>query len=139
MLTQGRLVPRQPWAIKRTTPTALRGCNIRHGGFIHGNADIISTALRGCNIRNDGFTHGNADIISMHCVVVTFTMVDFHSWKRRHNIYGVASLQHSSWWIHSWFLISSAEILDTNCEFLSSINRNLFDFKASVDLVIKKK
>ncbi|ERJ98142.1 hypothetical protein HMPREF9145_2606 [Segatella salivae F0493] len=35
MLTQGRLVPRQPWAIKRTTPTALRGENIRHGGFIH--------------------------------------------------------------------------------------------------------
>ena len=34
LLTQGRLVPRQPWAIKRTTPTALRGCNIRHGGFI---------------------------------------------------------------------------------------------------------
>ena len=71
---------------------ALRGCNIHHGGFIHGNADIISTTL-----------------------------------------------QHSSWWIHSWFLISSAEILDTNYEFLSSINRNLFDFKASVDLVIKKK
>ncbi len=31
-LTRGRLVPRQPWAIKRTTPTALRGENIRHGG-----------------------------------------------------------------------------------------------------------
>ena len=26
---------RQPWAIKRTTPTALRRYNIRHGGFIH--------------------------------------------------------------------------------------------------------
>ena len=25
---------------------ALRGCNIHHGGFIHGNAGIISTALR---------------------------------------------------------------------------------------------
>ena len=46
MLTQGRLVPRQPWAIKRTTPTALRGCNIRNDGFTHGNAGIISTALR---------------------------------------------------------------------------------------------
>ena len=64
MLTQGRLVPRQPWAIKRTTPTALRGYNIRHGGFIHGSAGIISTALRGYNIRNDGFTHGSAGIIS---------------------------------------------------------------------------
>ena len=64
MLTQGRLVPRQPWAIKRTTPTALRDENIRHGGFIHGNADIIFTALRGYNIRHGGFIHGNADIIS---------------------------------------------------------------------------
>ena len=62
MLTQGRLVPRQPWAIKRTTPTALRDENIRHGGFIHGNAGIISTALRGYNIRHGGFIHGNADI-----------------------------------------------------------------------------
>ena len=64
MLPQGRLVPRQPWAIKRTTPTALRGYNIRHGGFIHGNVGIISMALRGYNIRHGGFIHGNAGIIS---------------------------------------------------------------------------
>ncbi len=64
MLTQGRLVPRQPWAIKRTTRTELRGENIRHGGFTHGNAGIISTALHRCNIRNYGFIHGNAGIIS---------------------------------------------------------------------------
>ena len=63
MLTRGRLVPRQPRAIKRTIRTELRGENIRHDGFIHGNAGIISTALRGYNIRNNGFTHGNADII----------------------------------------------------------------------------
>ena len=37
---------RQPWAIKRTTRTELRGYNIRHGGFIHGNAGITSTVLR---------------------------------------------------------------------------------------------
>ena len=64
MLPQGRLVPRQPWAIKRTTPTALRGYNIRHGGFIHYNIGIKPTALRRCNIRNYGFIHGNAGIIS---------------------------------------------------------------------------
>ena len=63
MLTQGSLVPRQPWAIKRTTPTALRGENIHYGGFIHGNADIIFTALRGYNIRHGEFIYGNADII----------------------------------------------------------------------------
>ena len=64
MLTRGRLVPRQPWAIKRTTRTELRGENIRHGGFIHGNAGIIFTVLHCRNIRNYGFIHGNADIIS---------------------------------------------------------------------------
>ena len=46
MLPQGRLVPHQPWAIKRTTRTELRGENIHYGGYIHGNVDIISTALR---------------------------------------------------------------------------------------------
>ena len=56
--SQGRLVPRQPWAIKRTTPTALRRCNIRNYGFIHGNADIISTVLRGYNIRHGGYIPG---------------------------------------------------------------------------------
>ena len=48
---------RQPRAIKRTTRTELRGENIRHGGFTHGNAGIISTALHRCNIRNYGFIH----------------------------------------------------------------------------------
>ena len=79
MLTQGRLVPRQPWAIKRTTrtelhheriyiakyihwntdikPTALHHYNIRNGGFIHGNAAIKPTALHRCNIRNAKYIH----------------------------------------------------------------------------------
>ena len=139
MLTQGRLVPRQPWTIKRTTPTALRGCNIRNYGFIHGNADIISMALRGCNIRHGGFIHGNADIISM-----TLRGCNIHHGGFIHGNADIIStalrrcnIRHGGF-IHG-FLISSAEILDTNYEFLSSINRNLCDFKASVDLVIKKK
>ena len=79
--TRGRLVPRQPRAIKRTTrtelhhediyivkyirwniginPTALRCCNIRKGGFIHGNADIKPMALHGENIRCDRCVHKN--------------------------------------------------------------------------------
>ena len=79
MLTQGRLVPRQPWAIKRTTPTALhhKGIhnakhnhrnidikptalhrhNIHNAKYIHGDIDINSTALRGCNIHNGKHTH----------------------------------------------------------------------------------
>ena len=64
MLTRGRLVPRQPRAIKRTTRTELRGCNIHHSGFIYGNAGIISAALDRCNIHHGGFIHGNAGIIS---------------------------------------------------------------------------
>ena len=98
MLTQGRLVPRQPWAIKRTTPTALHHegiyiikyihwntditptalhhYNIRNGGFIHGNAAITPTALHHYNIRNGVFIHGNAAIKPTACVVATFTMGD---------------------------------------------------------------
>ena len=64
MLTQGRLVPRQPWAIKRTTRTELRGENIRICGFIPGNADITPMALHRENIHHAGFIHGNASIIS---------------------------------------------------------------------------
>ena len=60
--TRGRLVPRQPRAIKRTTRTELRGENIHYGEYIHGNTGITPTALHGCNIRNGGFIHGNAGI-----------------------------------------------------------------------------
>ena len=45
MFTQGRLVPRQPWAIKGTTPTALHRCNIYNGMYIQRNIGIISAAL----------------------------------------------------------------------------------------------
>ena len=84
MLTQGRLVPRQPWAIKRTTPTALRGENIHYGGFIHGNADIIFTALRGYNIRHGEFIYGNADII--------FTALRGYNIRHGEFIYGNADI-----------------------------------------------
>ena len=79
MLTQGRLIPRQPWAIKRTTPTALhhKGIhnakhnhrniatkptalhrhNIHNAKYILSNIDINSTALRGCNIHNGKHIH----------------------------------------------------------------------------------
>jgi len=52
MLTRGRLVPRQPRAIKRTTRTELRGENIHYGGYIHGNIGITPTALHRYNIRH---------------------------------------------------------------------------------------
>jgi len=37
ILPRGRLVPRQPRAIKRTTRTELRNESIHHSGCIHGN------------------------------------------------------------------------------------------------------
>ena len=64
MLTQGRLIPRQPWAIKRTTPTALHHYNIYNGTYIHGNIDIKPTALHRYNIHNGIYIHGDIDINS---------------------------------------------------------------------------
>ena len=46
MLTRGRLVPRQPRAIKRTTRTELRGENIYIAKFIHWNNGAIPMQLR---------------------------------------------------------------------------------------------
>ena len=62
ILTRGRLVPRQPRAIKRTTRTELRDENIRSDRCVHWNIGIIPTALHRCNIRNNKFVHWNIDI-----------------------------------------------------------------------------
>ena len=59
-LTWGRLVPRQPRAIKRTTRTELRSERICNVERFHWNIDIIPTALHRRNIRNGGCIHGNA-------------------------------------------------------------------------------
>ena len=81
MFTRGRLVPRQPRAIKSTTRTELRNENIRsdrcvhwnigttptalhHEGihiakFIHWNTGTIPTALRRYNIHYGGYIHWN--------------------------------------------------------------------------------
>ena len=65
MLTQGRLVPRQPWAIKRTTPTALHYEGISIAKHIHSNINIKPTALHRHNIHNAKYIHGDIDINSM--------------------------------------------------------------------------
>ena len=49
----GRLVPRQPRAIKRTTRTELHRYNIHPGRCVHRNTGITLTALHGCNIYKD--------------------------------------------------------------------------------------
>ena len=69
MFTRGRLVPRQPRAIKRTTRTELRRCDIRNDKCIHWNIDTTPTALHHEGIHNGRYIHGNIDINStaLHC------------------------------------------------------------------------
>ena len=84
MFTQGRLVPRQPRAIKSTTrtelrnesirgdrcvhwstgmtPTSLRSARIHHVGYIHWYTGIKHTALRRYNIQNCEYIHWNTGI-----------------------------------------------------------------------------
>ena len=65
MLTRGRLVSRQPRAIKRTTRTELRDESIYIVKYIHWNIDIIPTALRRYNINNVKHIHRVIIIIHM--------------------------------------------------------------------------
>ena len=66
ILTRGRLVPRQPRAIKRTTRTELRDENIRSDRCVHWNNSITPTALHGCNIHYNKY---------IHCQTITTQMV----------------------------------------------------------------
>ena len=62
ILTRGRLVPRQPRAIKRTTRTELRRCDIRNGKYIYCNNGAIPTALHQKGIHIAKFIHWNTGI-----------------------------------------------------------------------------
>ena len=59
--TQGRLVPHQPWAIKRTTPTALHHKDNYITKYILLYIGIISVALHCCYIHKGGCIHWNID------------------------------------------------------------------------------
>ena len=60
MLTRGRLVPRQPWAIKSTTPTALHHEGISIAKYIHWDAGMTPTALHYEGISIAKYIHWNA-------------------------------------------------------------------------------
>ena len=60
--TRGRLVPRQPQAIKNTTRTELRGENIHYGEYIHGNIGTKFITLRHCNSHHGWCIHWNTGI-----------------------------------------------------------------------------
>ena len=63
-LPRGRLVPRQPRAIKGTTRTELHHEGISIVKYIHWNTGITAIALHRCNIHNGGYIHRNTGIIS---------------------------------------------------------------------------
>ena len=67
--TRGRLVPRQPRAIKSTTRTELRGESIFIVKYIHWNTDITPTALYRYNIHNGEYIHRNIGMISTASVI----------------------------------------------------------------------
>ena len=73
MLTRGRLVPRQPRAIKRTTPTALHHEGIYNGIYILWNIGIISAELYHYHIHNAKYIHWNTGAIpTAICTIVSF-------------------------------------------------------------------
>ena len=63
--TRGRLVPRQPRAIKGTTRTELRDENIRGDRCIYWNIGITPTALRGEDIHGNRCVHWDINITPM--------------------------------------------------------------------------
>ena len=68
-LTRGRLVPRQPRAIKGTTRTELHHEGIYIVKYIHRNTGITPTSLHRCNIHNGGYIHRNIGITAMASVI----------------------------------------------------------------------
>ena len=71
MFTRGRLVPRQPRAIKRTTRTELRGENIHRGWRTHWNIHITFTAIHNYNIHNCGCVHWTTGITPVVLLAIT--------------------------------------------------------------------
>ena len=87
--TRGRLVPRQPRAIKGTTRTELHGENIYITKFIHWNNGAIPTALRCYNIYNGGCIHRN---IGIFCYLLIRILASIVLQNVRFNAVGVALL-----------------------------------------------
>ena len=71
--TQGRLAPRQPRAIKRTTPTALHCHNIHNDRCTRWNISITPATLRNKGIHSDRYIHWN----------ISTTPTALHYWNIR--------------------------------------------------------
>ena len=97
-LTRGRLVPRQPRAIKGTTRTELHGENIYIAKFIHWNNGTIPTALRCYNIYNGGCIHRNIGIFYYLFICMLALIV---SKNARINAVGVTLFKCNPTWIQT--------------------------------------
>ena len=71
--TQGRLVPRQPWAIKNATPTALHCHNIHNDRCTRWNSSTTLATLRNKGIHGDRCIHWN----------ISTTPTALHYWNIR--------------------------------------------------------
>ena len=76
MFTRGRLVPRQPRAIKGTTRTELHHEGIYNVKYIHWNTDITPTALRGENIHHGKYIHLNIGTTPKALCIRIFVMAN---------------------------------------------------------------
>ena len=80
---------RQPWAIRSTTLTALRGCNICNGGYIHLIIGITPIALHRYNIHNGKYIHWDIDTVCDSFIRILASIVLQNA---RFNAVGVALL-----------------------------------------------
>ena len=101
MLTRGRLVPRQPRAIKGTTRTELRGESIHSGEHIHWNINITPTLLRSYNIQNSEHIHWNINITPTLLRGYNIQNSGYIHLEYWYNNHSVAWLQHLQWRMYS--------------------------------------
>ena len=87
--TQGRLVPRQPWAIKDTTRTELHHESIYIAKFIHWDNSAIPTQLRDESIHHSGCIHWNIGTFGR---LFIRTLVSIVLWNECFNTVGVVLL-----------------------------------------------
>ena len=89
MFTRGRLVPRQPRAIKGTTRTELRRYNIQNGRCVYWNIGIIPMPLRDERIHHGKCVHWN---ISTFCYLFIRMLPSIVLQNAHFNAVGVALL-----------------------------------------------
>ena len=123
--TRGRLVPRQPRAIKRTTRTELHHEGIAIAKYFYWNTGMTPTTLRRCDIHNGEFIHRNTDISpTATCVTASYIC-------KQMLCYGDSSLPKLSftpYWLIKWIeangQVISLILRDDMTQFAQRFNAN---------------